>query len=35
MSYYDADDAAYDCVAPQVSVENKRHQLLLTLGYTF
>ena len=24
-----------NCIAPQVSVENKRHQVLLTLGYTF
>ena len=35
MSYYDADSPAFDCVAPQVSVENKRHQVLFTLGYTF
>ncbi|MCR5512653.1 MAG: hemin receptor [Prevotella sp.] len=35
MSYYDPDDAAYDCVAPQIPVTNKRHQLLFTLGYTF
>lgn len=35
MSYYDSDYAAYDCVAPQVAVENKRHQVLFTLGYTF
>lgn len=35
MSYYDADDAIYDNIAPHVSVNNKRHQVLLTLGYTF
>ena len=35
MSYYDSDDTAYDNIAPQVAVTNKRHQLLLTLGYTF
>ena len=35
MSYYDANSPTADCVAPQVSVENKRHQVLLTLGYTF
>ena len=35
MSYYDADDPTFDNVAPQVSVSNKRHQVLLTLGYTF
>jgi len=31
MSYYDPDDTAYDNIAPQVAVTNKRHQLLLTL----
>ena len=35
MSYYDANSPTADCVAPQVSVENKRHQVLFTLGYTF
>lgn len=35
MSYYDANSPTADCIAPQVSVENKRHQVLLTLGYTF
>jgi opacity protein-like surface antigen len=34
MSYY-GDSPADDNIAPQVSVTNKRHQLLLTLGYTF
>lgn len=35
MSYYDSDNAADDNISPHVSVENKRHQVLLTLGYTF
>lgn len=35
MSYYDADSPTADNIAPQVPVENKRHQVLLTLGYTF
>ena len=38
MSYYANQDGTPDpddCIAPQVSVENKRHQVLLTLGYTF
>ncbi len=35
MSYYDSDDAMYDNIAPQISVTNKRHQVLFTLGYTF
>lgn len=35
MSYYDPDNASDDCIAPQISVTNKRHQVLLTLGYTF
>jgi hypothetical protein len=34
MSYYDADPKEEN-IAPQVSVENKRHQVLFTLGYTF
>ena len=34
-SYTDNDDAAYDNIADMVKVSNKRHQLLLTLGYTF
>ena len=35
MSYVDANDAADDNIANAVSVSNKRHQLLFTLGYTF
>jgi hypothetical protein len=35
MSYYDAESTSADNIAPHVSVENKRHQVLLTLGYTF
>ena len=38
MSYEDDPGngpSVYDCMAPHVSVVNKRHQILLTLGYTF
>ncbi len=35
MSYYDDSDSAYDNIADGVSVSNKRHQVLLTLGYKF
>jgi hypothetical protein len=35
MSYTDHTDAQYDNIAGGVSVKNNRHQLLLTLGYTF
>lgn len=34
-SYTDPQDASYDNVTDLVEVSNKRHQLLLTLGYTF
>lgn len=35
MSYTDANDAADDNIADIVKVNNKRHQVLLTLTYTF
>ena len=35
MSYTDNSDPQYDNIADGVSVKNNRHQLLLTLGYTF
>ena len=35
MSYRDAEFIDYDNVANPVTVNNKRHQLLCTLGYTF
>ena len=35
MSYTDKTDAQYDNIADGVSVKNNRHQVLLTLGYTF
>lgn len=35
MSYTDHTDAQYDNIADGVSVKNNRHQVLLTLGYTF
>ena len=35
MSYVDNDTPANDNIANSVSVSNKRHQLLFTLGYTF
>lgn len=35
MSYYSKTNKQEDCVADAVSVSNKRHQLLLTLGYRF
>ena len=35
MSYTDANTAADDNIADGVKVDNNRHQLLLTLGYTF
>ena len=35
MSYVDNDTPADDNIANSVSVSNKRHQLLFTLGYTF
>jgi len=35
MNYVDNDTAADDNIANSVNVSNKRHQVLLTLGYTF
>lgn len=35
MSYYSKTNKQEDCIADAVSVSNKRHQLLLTLGYRF
>ena len=35
MNYYDSSDAAYDNVASATKVSNKRHQLLMTIGYKF
>ena len=38
MSYEDNPGhgpSEYDCLSPHVSVKNNRHQVLLTLGYTF
>ena len=35
MSYTDANAAQFDNIAEGVKVNNNRHQLLLTLGYTF
>ena len=35
MSYTDKTDPHYDNIVDGVSVKNNRHQLLLTLGYTF
>ncbi len=35
MSYDDAYDDEWDNIADGVKVSNKRHQLLMTLGYTF
>ena len=35
MNYFDNDTAADDNLCNAVSVSNKRHQLLFTLGYTF
>jgi opacity protein-like surface antigen len=35
MNYLDNDTQLDDNVANEVSVSNKRHQVLLTLGYTF
>ena len=35
MSYYDSDYAGDDNICNSVSVSNKRHQLLFTVGYTF
>ena len=35
MSYRDAEFIDYDNVANAVKVNNKRHQLLCTIGYTF
>ena len=34
-SYYDSTDPTYDNIVDGVKVNNKRHQFLLTLGYTF
>ena len=35
MDYVDNTDSAYDNIANMVKVKNNRHQLLLTLGYSF
>ena len=35
MNYFDKDTAEDDNVCNYVNVNNKRHQVLLTLGYTF
>ena len=35
MNYVDADNAADDNLCNSVKVNDKRHQLLFTLGYTF
>ena len=35
MNYHDNSDAAYDNVASATKVSNKRHQLLMTIGYKF
>ena len=35
MRYTDKSDPQYDNIVDGVSVKNNRHQLLLTLGYTF
>jgi hypothetical protein len=35
MSYTDNNVAADDNIVEGVKVDNNRHQLLLTLGYTF
>ena len=35
MNYYDSSDATFDNVAPATKVSNKRHQLLMTIGYKF
>ena len=35
MNYWDNDNPADDNVCNAVSVDNKRHQVLFTLGYTF
>ena len=35
MSYVDNTSSEYDCVPPVTEVNNKRHQLLMTVGYKF
>ena len=35
MSYYDQDDSINDNIATVTDVKNNRHQVLLTMGYTF
>ncbi len=35
MSYYDNSDSTYDNIVDGVDVSNKRHQVLVTLGYKF
>lgn len=35
MSYVDNTSSEYDCVPPVTEVNNKRHQLLMTVGYRF
>ena len=35
MNYTDAYDASEDNIARSVSVSDKRHQIMMTLGYTF
>ena len=35
MSYVDSEESKYDNICDAVSVSNKRHQMLLTLGYKF
>jgi len=35
MSYTDASDSKYDCIAPSTEVKYNRHQVMMTVGYKF